>query len=356
MPFEVDLVRVLGVYWSSIASDVFCIFAWQILCMVFSSMRFDDALHVAPSSIVWRDSVLILKAWQTKVERKRKMTTYAVGNASFTEFSWLEAGFTKYWNFLGEMGQLPDFWLCTVDLSQDVLSPTCPAEPAYWLTLMKSVCKEAMSLFAAASTMTALRTNVATLTLHSCRATLLNALALRGAEHTTLMLQGNWKNADMPAKYTRDRKAIPLAFIRKMAVEFDEEVPEPGWLLSILGSPTLSIAPTTRTLTGSSTFSERRVISPRGRPRGCLSWFRLWLRGSRGRRTPGVHVARKVVPLRTLPEALSGTGVFVWGTQRPDVHSSKNLIQKIHPLVCHDRPRSGRGHVHDRPKSGAQAG
>ena len=63
---------------------------------------------------------------------------------------------------------------------------------------------------------------------------------------------------------------------------------------------------------------------------------------------------------------------------------AKNLIRKTHPLVCHDRPKSGcahdrpksgrrrahdrpksgcahdrpksgRGHAHDRPKSGAQA-
>ena len=78
---------------------------------------------------------------------------------------------------------------------------------------------------------------MATLTLHSCRATLLNATALRGAEHTTLMLP------DMPAKYIRDRKAIPLAFLRKMAVEFgaDENVPELLQLESEAGSEHLGI-------------------------------------------------------------------------------------------------------------------
>lgn len=47
------------------------IFVWWLLCMVFASLRFDDAIHVDPSELHMKDEGLFGVSWQTKVERKR---------------------------------------------------------------------------------------------------------------------------------------------------------------------------------------------------------------------------------------------------------------------------------------------
>ena len=192
--------------------------------------------------------------------------------------------------------------------------PTCPADPAYWLTLMESVCKEAVSLFAAANTMAALRTNVATLILHSCRATLLNAHDPHDA--------GELEKCRHACEVHSRSQGFPAAFSRKMAVEFgaEEEVPEllqlEGEALSILGSPPLSMAPTTRTLTEVlRKASDHRAIekipvhvavledASAGSTCGFVAFAGAEHLGQLG---------QEGVPLRTLPEALSGARVVVW--------------------------------------------
>ena len=51
---------------------------------------------------------------------------------------------------------------------------------------------------------------------HSPRVTLVSMMAHEGADTLMLQMQGNWKDTKMPEKYIRDRKSIPMAFIRKM--------------------------------------------------------------------------------------------------------------------------------------------
>ena len=67
------------------------ILAWQVLCMTFASMRFDDALHVRPSSLELCEGggVLKLQAWRTKSERKRATKVVVVG-AGFSGSAWLQ--------------------------------------------------------------------------------------------------------------------------------------------------------------------------------------------------------------------------------------------------------------------------
>ena len=61
--------------------DAARLFAWWWLCMVFASLRFDDALHVKPQELVLTDQGLFGIAWQTKVERRRRGTKFVVGLA-----------------------------------------------------------------------------------------------------------------------------------------------------------------------------------------------------------------------------------------------------------------------------------
>ena len=61
--------------------------------MIFASLRFDDAMHVKPSELVWDDQGLFGVAWQTKVERRRRGTKFVVPRVGFKESNWLEIGF-----------------------------------------------------------------------------------------------------------------------------------------------------------------------------------------------------------------------------------------------------------------------
>lgn len=51
-----------------------CLFVWWWLCMVFASLRYDDAMHVKPKELLMSEEGLFGVAWQTKVERKRRGT------------------------------------------------------------------------------------------------------------------------------------------------------------------------------------------------------------------------------------------------------------------------------------------
>ena len=64
----------------------------QILTLMWVSMRFDDGLHFAPSSIVIKPEGRILRSWQTKTERKRRGTKYVIGRISFTQDDWVLRG------------------------------------------------------------------------------------------------------------------------------------------------------------------------------------------------------------------------------------------------------------------------
>ena len=68
------------------------LFTWWWLCMVFASLRFDDAMHVRPDELVLNEEGLFGVAWQTKVERKRRGTKFVVPHVSFSGSDWLRPG------------------------------------------------------------------------------------------------------------------------------------------------------------------------------------------------------------------------------------------------------------------------
>ena len=77
---------------------VFALVTFQILTLMWASMRFDDGLHIAPSSIVIKPEGLILRSWQTKTERKRRGTKYVIGRISFTQDDWVLRGYNIFMN------------------------------------------------------------------------------------------------------------------------------------------------------------------------------------------------------------------------------------------------------------------
>ena len=83
-PLDMRALPALEMAAESWASDQvpYAVFVWQWLCLAWGSLRFDDALHTSPSSLVLTDTALFFTSWQTKVERKRRGTAHAVCNVS----------------------------------------------------------------------------------------------------------------------------------------------------------------------------------------------------------------------------------------------------------------------------------
>ena len=70
-------------------------FAGWILCLIYASLRFDDGLHVRPDSLSFKGGVLYGLCWQTKVERHRRGSRFAVPETGYSfqegHTSWFQA-------------------------------------------------------------------------------------------------------------------------------------------------------------------------------------------------------------------------------------------------------------------------
>ena len=70
VPMEaVAAMEIAVIRWANEGRHDASVFTWFLLCATYSSMRYDDALHVVPKSVEMHDVGLLAKAWQTKVDR-----------------------------------------------------------------------------------------------------------------------------------------------------------------------------------------------------------------------------------------------------------------------------------------------
>ena len=79
IPFDIELVGAMeGFVVQATHPTPARIFMWWVLCMIFASLRFDDAIHVKPHELEVRPEGLFGVSWQTKTERKRRGTKFVV--------------------------------------------------------------------------------------------------------------------------------------------------------------------------------------------------------------------------------------------------------------------------------------
>ena len=64
--------------------DAAAITVWWVLILIYASLRFDAGVHVAPSSLEMTSEALLGVVWETKVERKRRGTRFAVPACSIS--------------------------------------------------------------------------------------------------------------------------------------------------------------------------------------------------------------------------------------------------------------------------------
>ena len=189
------------------------LFMWWWLCMIFASLRFDDALHVKPCELVLNEKGLFGIAWQTKVERKRRGTKFCVPHVGFSGPDWLRAG----WTMLQKEDLNRDFWICELNTREKFLSvPPTYARSLLWL---KFLARHSVNQFhqGEPADYKELCAVINQITAHSARVTMLDAAVHAGRSTEEIGLQANWKNpGPLVLKYTRNRSDVPAKMVQKL--------------------------------------------------------------------------------------------------------------------------------------------
>ena len=214
-PFPVEAIGSMELFVCSDENEQAArIFVWWILCMIYASLRFDDAVHVKPADLIMKDEGLFGIAWQTKVDRKRRGTRFAVPAVGFRCQDWLEMG----WDLFQEV--LPgdrDFWIPELNTRSAFLErPPTYLRSVQW---MKCLAARALNYDADLHAWPKAQATEALqhLTAHSCRVTLLDAAVHAGRSTEEIGLQANWKNpGPLVLKYTRNRSSVPATMIKQL--------------------------------------------------------------------------------------------------------------------------------------------
>ena len=70
--------------------------AGYMLCLIYASLRFDDGKHVKPHLLRLEDGALRGTSWQTKTDRKRAGTNFAVTDTFISREGWLRKWFQTF--------------------------------------------------------------------------------------------------------------------------------------------------------------------------------------------------------------------------------------------------------------------
>ena len=198
------------------------LFIRWILCMIFASLRFDDALHVNPAELKMQDEGLFGVAWQTKVERKRAGTRFIVPSVGFRDATWLQVG----WHLLqDDLGLSPDrdYWVRELNTRDAFLErPPTHQRSVKWIQFFSGLVVETQSMLPGSRALSI--KSVSEFSAHSCRVTLLDAAVHAGRSTEEIGLQANWKNpGPLVLKYTRNRSSVPATMIKQLVRDLTQE-------------------------------------------------------------------------------------------------------------------------------------
>eukprot|EP00435_Cladocopium_sp_Y103_P013124 s2086_g3.t1 len=180
-----------------IMQDEGLLFMWWWLCMVFASLRYDDAMHVKPSELIMQDEGLFGVAWQTKVERKRRGTKFVVPRVGFKDANWPDVG----WDLLQAEDLDRDYWM------RDLNTQTAPAQYQRSIQWLRFLGKLAIKSYFMGTESK----------LNEAVDGLLGEIGL----------QANWKNpGPLVLKYTRNRSSVPAQMVQQLVKDMiDNEHP-----------------------------------------------------------------------------------------------------------------------------------
>ena len=224
VPIPIEIVGGLEVLvTSSDLPEAARLFVWWILCMIFASLRFDDALHVNPSDLKMQDEGLFGVAWQTKVERKRSGTRFIVPSVGFKDAAWLQVG----WGLLQDNLALSpdrDYWVPELNTRDGFCDrPPTHQRAVKWLQFFSGLVIETVLALHPGSRALSIG-SVTKFSAHSCRVTLLDAAVHAGRSTEEIGLQANWKNpGPLVLKYTRNRSSVPATMIKQLVRDLTQE-------------------------------------------------------------------------------------------------------------------------------------
>ena len=197
------------------------VFVWWILCMIFASLRFDDAIHVRPSELVWKEEGLYGVAWQTKVDRKRAGTRFINPDVGFSSSPWLETGWALFQPYISDR----DYWIEELNTRGAFLVGVPPSysRVVQWMKFFNQLAI-AMDSSITEENKLALASLTKNLTAHSCRVTMLDAAVHAGRSTQEIGLQANWKDpGPLVLKYTRNRSSVPALMIKELVKDLVRE-------------------------------------------------------------------------------------------------------------------------------------
>eukprot|EP00913_Durusdinium_trenchii_P004004 g3708.t1 len=198
------------------------IFVWWILILIYASLRWDDGRHVAPSSLTLTGDALVGLVWQTKVERRRKGTRFAVPMCSLAGVTWLEEGWHVFQRFKNDR----DFFIW--DLVDEGQFDVVPISSERGLPWLRYFLDQALTIALEDHVIDAVdtdfvRAQCAKVTCHSLRVTLLDAAVHAGADDKVIGLQANWKDpSQLVLKYARSRKELSVRMVQDLATVIRE--------------------------------------------------------------------------------------------------------------------------------------
>jgi hypothetical protein len=201
-------------------------FAGWILCLIYASLRFDDGVHVNPDSLQFKGGVLLGICWQTKVERKRRGSRFAVPEVglSFVDgsLSWLGA----FVALSATIASSPrDFWMFELDvdavgkfaLSNRVVTfPRAVKVLRICLARSLSEAETSQQVVFRQDQKDEILAAIPLITMHSCKVTMIDAAVHHGEDPLPISMQAHHANTDLVIKYARNRGDVPLKMLGRL--------------------------------------------------------------------------------------------------------------------------------------------
>ena len=170
-----------AIFTNTSSRPLLSLFLWQLLIMVWGSLRFDDALHTSPRDITMREEGLQVWSWQTKVERARRGTRTIVCRASLSGEDWLSQG----WDLWRQLCP-PSYFQSDFFLFEHALDGPHYSTPAGYTGFVFNMRAALAHVLLQDSVSEEVRVKLSPLihkfTAHSLRCTVVSALAKQGVD------------------------------------------------------------------------------------------------------------------------------------------------------------------------------
>ena len=197
--------------------DAAAVMVWWVLILIYGSLRFDDGIHVSPSSLQLDDQAMLGVIWQTKVERKRRGTRFAVPRCSISGVDWLPMGWALFEQYRSDR----DYFIWDLKNEKEFSqAPISYTRGLSWLKnfMLLGLAEASARNMVQLNEIAVLELDVRSITWHSMRVTMLSEAVKARVDDKIVGLQANWKDpSQLVLKYARQRKELSVEMVKSMA-------------------------------------------------------------------------------------------------------------------------------------------